>query len=453
MSKIIIPTPNGVMSVPAMIASRFAEHARNGTTAKGQSERMNALQSYIGVQSHLLQQVSAKFSPKVLAQIVPSAQKMMKKIIDARFKSYAKAPTRIGDESYIERLTSLDAEMLSLDHLRGTLGTVAFVRSYNEETDKMVGYSITWFITIFFENDPDPRGIIYPMSNSKTTLEQDQTYIVWTDSEHFMMNAQGGIIPVNDNDDLVNPYGVLPVMFAHISDDPQTGEFCREPASDLVNAQEVFNVTKTQLSALDLYQSGGQPWVSGVNNQDDIKTGVDVIGLPEGAQFGFASPGGKPESLIASMRFTVETAAGNYGVSIKWASSAGGATSGEHQRILEIDLTASVEGDINYWRGFEQERAIIDNAILEAFGKTAGNLDEYSVDFAEANIPLTPTERIERDEWNLAHNQSTELQILMRNNPDLTKEAGEALLAENKEANRPAPIIGSLAQALATPSS
>jgi hypothetical protein len=62
------------------------------------------------------------------------------------------------------------------------------------------------------------------------------------------------------------------------------------------------------------------------------------------------------------------------------------------------------------------------------------------VDFVEPHFPMSPEEKVKSAEFGLMHNLITEIDLLMKKNPDLTKEEAEKLYAENKifnEANKP----------------
>ena len=451
MKKLIIPA-----SMPfsaSAIANQFALLSQQIRGFADQEERVQIMAAYNGVTSLLKTQVLEYFKKEVVQDIPITTDRVMKKLINSRYKVYTKPPKREGDEVYIERLESLDYEMLGVERLAGACGSVAFVRSYNEQTDKMVGHVATWFIPIFYEGDPDPRGLIYPMSNTSTKRE-DQRYIVWTDAEHFMLSAKGAILFIPGNEEMVNDYGVVPVLFAHNDPESITGEFLREPADDLVNAQLIYNCRDTMLSNLNFFQSFGQPWMSGGDTGvNEIRLDpASVLALNDKGHFDFASPGANPAALIEAMRFKIETAAQNYDLKIKWGDASGGATSGEHQRILEIELTSALEGDQGYWRKFESDRAAIDSAILESYGKSPVNVDDYSVDFPAAHIGLTWTERKDRYEYLRERNILSDIDIAMKENPDLDEKQAQELIEKNKLLNAPVQAATGLAARLAAPS-
>jgi hypothetical protein len=455
MDKLIVPASKGFSK--EAIAVMFANHSSAGFSFQRQEAVVAIMQAYVGQYDYLIRETAKHFSKFIQTQVPMTAQKIFRKIIDSRYKSYSTPATRTGEESYLERLLTLDSEMLNLDHLRGALGTVGFLRDYNEQTGQLTGYPVVWFIDVYFEGDPDPRGVIYPMANV-SGKKADQIYVVWTDTEHFMLTASGNIVALHDNPDMVNPYGVIPVLFAHNGPPSIVGEFRREPAADLANAQMMYNVYNTQLSVIDMYQSGSQMYMTGTDPPSkEMFTGPDeILYLPEpGGKVGFATPGGKPEALIDSMRWVVETAAQNYNLKIKWGEASSGATSGEHQRILEVELTSAIEGDQNAWRQFESERFEVDSAILAAHGIQAGNVEDYAVDFASAHIPLSWPEQQAQYDYKKSINLYTDVDIAMDLNPDLTREQAKELIEINKAINQPTAATAglSLAERLAAPAS
>ena len=61
---------------------------------------------------------------------------------------------------------------------------------------------------------------------------------------------------------------------------------------------------------------------------------------------------------------------------------------------------------------------------------------QFISDFVEPEFPKSADEQIKEDEFNLLHNLTTEVELLMRNNPDLTREQAEEQHKVNKASNK-----------------
>lgn len=91
---------------------------------------------------------------------------------------------------------------------------------------------------------------------------------------------------------------------------------------------------------------------------------------------------------------------------------------------------------------FEVER-IVWNYHTNESSKKISNESELVVDFAEIEFPKSPKEKMEDANFLLTHNLITEIDLMMKHNPDLTKEEAEEQYAKNKafnDANRMDPV-------------
>jgi hypothetical protein len=185
----------------------------------------------------------------------------------------------------------------------------------------------------------------------------------------------------------------------------------------VANANQLYNVFGTQLSLGNMYQSLGQSVLTGVDEATRIKMDVSkLLVLPEGANYQIVSPSGSLNEIRDNMKWVVETTAHALHLKVKWGSDAG-STSGEHQRILEVDLTEAVMADFERWRKFENQRFELDRAILETNGVNV--TDEYNCNFSEPHIPLSPQQEREEWEWKWSNGLATKKDWFRHYNPDM----------------------------------
>ena len=394
-------------------------------------DRLKIMNYYEGI--NLEEEVMKYFDPNALQFAPTLTLNITKKLIDARYIAYKSAPERMADDRYLERLGDLDQDMIEVDRLTGLLGTIAVLRYYDEDKDRLDSHIITDFEPIFEQNNPDPIGIVYPLFSHGDMRAEEQQFVYWSNESHFKIKKSGEVIHVNDED--INPFGVVPIVYSHLY--PMLGnEFIRTGKGKMVaNANLMYNVFGTQLSLGNMYQSLGQSVLTGVDESTRLKMDVSkMLVLPEGANYSIVSPSGSLDQIRQNMKFIIETTADALHLKMKWGDDTS-STSGEHQRIMEVDLTEAVMADFERFRKFEKQRFQLDKTILETNNININ--DEYSVDFSEPHIPASPQQEREEWLWKWDNGLASKKDWFKHYNPDFTDEQIDEVMAEVEEPQQP----------------
>ena len=394
-------------------------------------DRLKVMNYYEGI--NLEEEVMRYFDPNALQFAPTLTLNITKKLIDARYIAYKSAPERMADDRYLERLGDLDQDMIEVDRLTGLLGTIAVLRYYDEDKDRLDSHIITDFEPIFEQNNPDPIGIVYPLFSHGDMRAEEQQFVYWSNESHFKIKKSGEVIHVNDED--INPFGVVPIVYSHLY--PMLGnEFIRTGKGKMVaNANLMYNVFGTQLSLGNMYQSLGQSVLTGVDESTRLKMDVSkMLVLPEGANYSIVSPSGSLDQIRQNMKFIIETTADALHLKMKWGDDTS-STSGEHQRIMEVDLTEAVMADFERYRKFEKQRFKLDKTILETNNININ--DEYSVDFSEPHIPASPQQEREEWLWKWDNGLASKKDWFKHYNPDFTDEEIDEVMAEVEEPQQP----------------
>jgi len=394
-------------------------------------DRLKIMNYYEGI--NLEEEVMRYFDPNALQFAPTLTLNITKKLIDARYIAYKSAPERMADDRYLERLGDLDQDMIEVDRLTGLLGTIAVLRYYDEDKDRLDSHIITDFEPIFEQNNPDPIGIVYPLFSHGDMKAEEQQFVYWSNESHFKIKKSGEVIHVNDED--INPFGVVPIVYSHLY--PMLGnEFIRTGKGKMVaNANLMYNVFGTQLSLGNMYQSLGQSVLTGVDESTRLKMDVSkMLVLPEGANYSIVSPSGSLDQIRQNMKFIIETTADALHLKMKWGDDTS-STSGEHQRIMEVDLTEAVMADFERFRKFEKQRFQLDKTILETNNININ--DEYSVDFSEPHIPASPQQEREEWLWKWDNGLASKKDWFKHYNPDFTDEQIDEVMAEVEEQTQP----------------
>jgi len=365
-------------------------------------KRRAAVDRYLGI--GLEQEVRELFPPQLLRQVPVDVQRIAAKVIDRRYSVYQEGAERYSEtvEDYADLQGNLQLVQSQVERLTGLLGTMATLVT-TTETGRLHYVPLIEFEPLFLPDDPEPFGVLYPLHDASTTAARDRVWMCWTDQLYFRASGAGGLEAVAGFEDYANPYGVLPVYFSHR--EPQAGSTWLRPiANDVLSTQLTYNVLGVQGNAGAMLQALGQEVLIGITDARDVRRGPDrALVLPPGAGYSMEAPPGGLAQIIEWQRWKVDTLAASYGLKIKWADASGGATSGEHQRILEVELTTAIMGDWPRWRFVEDERHRVARAVAQRdLNRDLG--ESASVNFTEPNIPLSDKDKRER--WDYEHGKN-----------------------------------------------
>lgn len=415
---------------PTDIAQAVRNLSRTPGALQHMATRRTAVDRYQGV--GIRDDVERLFASNLLSEITVDTLPVAAKVIDTRYSVYRESPTRIYSNSLEPRVFgNRDNVMPSFERLTGLLGTEALIVTVDEEDARLHFVLLTEFEPIFVGDDPEPVGVCYPLFSGKKLDSAEQVWECWTDAIRLRVDGSGRILTTEE--ELANPYGVVPVVFAHRG--LQLGSnWLRPIANDVLEAQITYNVLGTQHNAGLLFQSLGQPVATGSMETDQVKLGVNrIITMHDPqARFELIAPPGGLAQIMDAQRWKMDALCFKYGIKAKWAD-AGGATSGEHQRLLEIELSNSIGGDFSGWHYVEQELHERCRAVALSHG--LGDLGELlSVDFAEPNVPLSDSEQREKWKFEYDNGLATKADYYRRQNPDITDDQiAEKLAAVVKE--------------------
>lgn len=402
-----------------MLHSLLMETIEDGHN-KEMEERERLLDYYEGL--NLENDIKGYFDSESLSQIPPMYINLVRQIISRRTLVYQQAPVRYNDK-YNEVIGGLDSIMKQFEQLTYLLGTEALYTHWDDNR-KILKYRPIHFFTPFFKpGEDDPFAIMYQAESQLQARTEDAQYMFWSkdtedmEGKHFMISSRGKITSVVPNDR--NPYGdILPFNIAHRH--PFTRDFFREGASDLVNGMRSINIMLTELALHGRFQLG-QPVFTGLDSEQRITLGQDkALVLPEGANFSYATPNANVQAMIESTKYMVDSIAQANNVRINWADKS--QESGLSKKMSQLDLMDALRSDTEQiYRPFEKEQFRIARRICEVSGGI--NLgDQFSIDFAEREVPMSADEEIKYYDWAFKNNLETRQSYLRKKNPDLEEE-------------------------------
>lgn len=383
-------------------------------------ERERLLDYYEGV--NLEQDLKKYFNSESLSQIPPMYINLVRNIISRRALVYQQSPVRYNDK-YNEVIGDFDSFMKQFEQLTYLLGTEALYTHWDDDNKKLKYRPIHFFTPFFKPGEDEPFAIMYQAESQLNARTDDAQYMFWSkdtddmEGKHFMISSRGKVTSIVQDDK--NPYGdIIPFNIAHRH--AFTRDYFREGASDLVDGMRSVNILLTEL-ALHGRFALGQPVFTGLDTEQRITMGQDkALVLPEGANFNYASPNSNINGMIESTRYMVDSIAQANNVRINW--TANGQESGVSKKMAELDLMDALRSDTEQiYRPFEKEQFKIAKRICEVSGGI--NLGEqFSIDFAEREVPMSMDEEIKFYEWAFKNDLETRQSYLRKKNPDLQEE-------------------------------
>lgn len=410
-------------------------------------ERERLLDYYEGV--NLEQDLKQFFNSESLSQIPPMYINLVRNIISRRCLVYQQAPIRYNDQ-YNEVLGDYDSFMKQFEQLVYLLGSEGLYTHW-DDNKKMLKYRPIHFFTPFFKpNEDEPFAVMWQVESQLQARSEDAQFMFWSkdtedmEGKHFIISSKGKITSVVPDDR--NPYGdILPFVVAHRH--PYTRDYFREGAGDLVDGMRSINILLTELALHGRYGLG-QPTFTGLDTEQRITMGQDkALILPEGANFNYVTPNSNINGMIESTKYMVESIAQANNVKINWANNQ--QESGLSKKMAQLDLMDALRSDVEQiYRPFEKEQFEVARRIVEVSGG-ANIPEQFSVDFAEREIPMSQDEEIAYFSWAFENNLETRESYLRKKNPDLQEEEIDKMLedlGESEEQDETQSILDKIGQ-------
>ena len=402
------------------------------TTLRRLDAKREEIETYLNFYTgtSIRQYIKSYFDAIPFQEVPVYEMNITKKFINKMSKIYTLGAVRNVNKKYDFYTRKKNVSFKHIERMTRLLGTIATQVTYTN--DHFSYHPIYFFIPHFDDNDPfNPVAISYPLG----TPIDDPSYVgdgeifVYIDDEYYIEYDKKGNILKEDFHNL----GKMPVVFTHR--EHQIDSFFVEGASDIINCNTHVNITLTEMQLGLRYQMFGQPFATGVPEAEmTARGGSDmIISLPEGANFGIATPGGNLNSVIEAIKFQIELVAQSNHMYVQFAQDGGETPSGIALQIKDLESFEDYKDDIELWRQYENDFYNIEQLVGSSYNIKLPN--KFGIDFIEPEYPKSEAEKIQRDDWDLKNGQTTLAEIMVRNNKDVTIEEAERKVQENLEKN------------------
>ena len=427
---------------PESMIKRMVQDAKANNHQARMKERRQFLDRYTGKNIAVKIKEKNYFDRETTLKIVAIAEhNIMKRVVNRESMVYKDQPNVIFGEGDEEpklpeeyNLTERWMGFKKAERRTNAIGTILIHPRWR--ADRMQWDIIHNYEILTIDDPLTPVAIIYPLNqhvSSSQVVEQEWVY--WDSEKHFIFNTAGiKRAPAENNKEMKNPYGILP--FITCNHDDQSDEYWVEsPQVDVVNAMDALNKGVTE-GRLAVRYAAGQRVVTGNNSDEQVQTGLEfLLDLSPEATYEHVSTDSNFTGMIDMMKFDMETAFANHGMSAEFSENSAPA-SGYSLMIRNLPLLENREDDAARWRWYDQQSYSIEQVIMAKHSKPLPK--ERRLDYTEVTFPLTPDEQQKQDDWDLSHGMTTLAQILRRRDPDGYKSDEEAqeVINSNLEANK-----------------
>lgn len=283
----------------------------------------------------------------------------------------------------------------------------------------------------------------YPIWKSlKPGKPQEQALVFWSDTEHYLIDANGNRINGMDNQTGENPYGVLPVAVLRRK---LSNDFWGEGMWDLVDGNEEICIQVSNLFKVAAYQLHGQPFGVNLNLAGEPVLGADKPILVDNVESGMvqpsfefvtASPQLKPVmDLVDWALKNIQIAKGLGANQIDITQTI---ASGVSKMVSNADIQEERKESIRILRQFEEDLYYKTITVFNyhTHGLKIKDSAKFSIKFPEPKITETQDEKNKKREAGLKNGTMSRIDIIMEDNNLSREEAKQKLrqiIAENKE--------------------
>ena len=369
------------------------------------------------------------FSDSLNKQIPCPNINITKRVIDRISLVYMKSPIReYSNENVIDFFYHKDFKMQRLEKLTNLLECVLLKPTWRNEH---IEYDIIrdWE-PLFYGDDPlEPTAITYPLQVRSSVLDTTaELWAYWDLENHFIYEkGTGKKIAQDGNEDMVNPYGMLPFVKCYRDGKPESSYFDTDASPDLIATNEATNVAEFNKNANIMFQSFGFGYITGSNiEKEKLEIGQDKWSfLGHDGVLNMVAPPNSVPALTDSIKESYKMLAQNYHLSISFVEGTS-AESGVALRLRNQELMDSRRSDVIRWKEIENKIFEIEERIIAVEkGQDAGFL--LGIDFEETTEILSGDEQRAKWDWELANGLIDKADILMQQNPDKYPERENAL--------------------------
>ena len=372
------------------------------------------------------QYIDDYFAGSLQKEIPLYTTNITKKIINRISMVYKDAPVRTFNNEINEDIESIfhqkNYKLKQLERIHNLVGTMLVHVHWNEELEA-IEYRpvIEYQVTLNPENPMQVMSVVYPIQKTTDDLSihQEDEFIYWSRDEHFIINSQGAIKQINE--DNINPYGILP--FVTIQPNCVIDEYFNVgEGADIAQANQQIDISMTMLQH-HIRSAGGQLFINGRVDADNVELGLNKIVVLEDGQLGNVANATDITSIMQGIEHQIQHICSNHHIAFDFGIST--QKSGAAIKLENLELLEAREDDVEKFRMVEKEIYDIEKALCQVHLNLALP-EEFHVDYTEVEFP-DPEQEIKQWDWWIKNGIKDKVDYIMEKDPDKFESREEAI--------------------------
>jgi len=268
--------------------------------------------------------------------------------------------------------------------------------------------------------DGEVEAVRYFVKRIDNKVEQ---WAYWSNENHYYIERAEGedkIAPVEDNPEMINPFGILPFVFMH-NGWRDENFFDTYTGDDLVHGTLDLSVHRTFLNHIIKSQSfkqlvGSGDRIDSVNGQ--MLDPLSILTLSgDNTEISVLDMQSNYDQLHTVIKDLGNELAVNYGVSPSQFRMTSSVSSGFALQMENIKLDKFTQEQQQDFRVYEKELFNLLVVIGEYYSKPLSG--EFAIDFKEPTYPTDQSTQISLDKDRIDLGLTSPAEILQKDNPDL----------------------------------
>lgn len=277
------------------------------------------------------------------------------------------------------------------------------------------------------------------------SIDNEDMIVIWSDTEHYYMNMHGEKFAVTDengnSNSMINPYAEMPIAVLRFQ---CSSDFWGEPQQDLIENNIWYDVQESNKFFVEMFQGLGVGLGINLSKNGTVSLSPNtLICVDEVRQdfqppsLTFSSTGAPLTELRESLDYFYKRIGNSKGLSSQAMTNDVTDQSGISKAYDSAELQIKKDAHKIVMKQFEHE--LYEKIRMVYNYNTTGiklneNL-EFRVDIIEDEPMINVSDEIAITEFKLDKNMISIIDLMIKDNPDLTTEEAMKRLEENKILN------------------
>jgi hypothetical protein len=275
------------------------------------------------------------------------------------------------------------------------------------------------------------------------SVGNDDKIVYWSDTEHYYVDENGNKEAVTDGEEsngMINPYGKLQFAVLRFN---ESSDFWGEPQQDLIENNIWYDVREMNSYFIEMFQGLGVGLGVNLSKNGTISLSPNTMILVDNVRaedqtpsINFSSTGAPLSEIRSNLEYFYKLIGNSKGLSSQSMSNEVTDQSGVAKAYDSAEMQIKKDSHKIIMKAFEtdlyEKIAMVYNYHVK---ETFTDKVSFKIDIVEDEPQINVSEEISIAEFKLNSNMVSILDLMIKDNPDLTTEEAILRLQENKKIN------------------